>query len=88
MALFGLMFLQVFVPRLFARVCHSVNMECGVKENHLAAIALQNCGKFYSKIFEFLKPLEISRLFIYRAIKLYEELWRVEEKAQSGRLKI
>jgi len=35
MAVFGLLFLQVLVPRQFARVCHSVNMEWGVKENHV-----------------------------------------------------
>jgi len=26
-------------------------------------------------------------MFIYRAIKHYEELWRAEDRAQSGRLK-
>jgi len=35
MAVFGLLSLQIFVPRQFARVCHSVNMEWGVKENHV-----------------------------------------------------
>jgi len=31
MAVFGLLSLQVFVPRQFALICHSVNMEWGVK---------------------------------------------------------
>jgi hypothetical protein len=62
-------------------------MEWGVKENHVAVTALHNCGKSYSQIFELLKPLKISRIFIYKAIKHYEELWRVEERAQSGCLK-
>ena len=53
----------------------------------MAVTALRNCGKSYSQIFELLKPLKISRMFIYRAIKRYEELWRVEGRAQSGRLK-
>jgi hypothetical protein len=52
----------------------------------VAVIALHNCGKSYSQIFKLLKPLKISRLFINQAIKRYEELWRVEDGAQSGRL--
>ena len=87
MAVFGILSLQVLVPRLFARVCHSLNMERGVKENHVAVTALHNCGKSYSQIFELLKPLKISQMFINRAIKRYEELWRVEDRAQSGCLK-
>jgi len=43
MAVFGLLSLQILVPRQFAQVCHSVNMEWGVKENHVAVIALHNC---------------------------------------------
>jgi hypothetical protein len=35
-------------------------MEWGVKENHVAVIALHNCGKSYSQIFILLKPLKIS----------------------------
>jgi transposase len=62
-------------------------MEWGVKENHVAVIALHNCGKSYSEIFKLLKPLKISRMFIYRAIKHYKELWRVEDGARSRRLK-
>jgi len=87
MAVFGLLSLQVLVPGQFARVCHSVNMEWSVKENHMAVIALHNCGTYYSQIFELLKPLKNLRMFIYRAIKRYEELWRVVDTAQSGRRK-
>jgi len=39
MAVFGTLSLQVLVPWQFARVCHSVNMEWGVKENHVAVTA-------------------------------------------------
>ena len=49
--------------------------------------ALHNCGKSYSQIFKLLKPLKISRMFIYQAIKHYKELWRVEDRAWSGCLK-
>jgi hypothetical protein len=59
MAVGGLLSLQVLVPRQFARIYHSVNMEWGVKENHAAVIALHNCVKFHSQIFELLKPLKI-----------------------------
>jgi hypothetical protein len=59
MAVFGLLPLQVLVPRQFAHICHSVNMEWGVKENHVAVIALHNCGKSHSQIFRLLKPLKI-----------------------------
>ena len=45
MAVFGLLSLHVLVPRQFARLCHSVNMEWGLKENHVAVIALHNSGK-------------------------------------------
>jgi hypothetical protein len=62
-------------------------MEWGVKENHVAVTALHNCGKSYSQIFELLKPLKILRMFIYRSIKCYEELWRVEDRAESGCVK-
>ena len=87
MAVFGLKSLQVLVPRQFAIVCHSVNMQWGVRENHVAVTALHNCGKSYSQIFKLLKRLKISRMFIHRAIKQYKELWRVQNRARSGRLK-
>ena len=41
----------------------------------------------YSQIFKLLKSLKISRMFIYSAIKHYKELWKVDDRAQSGRLK-
>jgi len=87
MAVFGLLTLQVLVPRQFSLICHSINMVWGVKENHVAVIALPNCGKFHSQIFTLLKPLRIPWMFIYPAIKHYKELWRVEVKVHSGCLK-
>jgi len=73
MAVFGLLSLQVLVPRQFALVCHNVNMQWGVKENHVAVTALHNCGKSYSQIFKLLKLLKISQMFIYLAIKHCKE---------------
>ena len=67
------------VSRQFSHVFLSVNMEWGFKENHVTVIALLNCGKCYFQIFEILKRLKISRIFVDQAIKHYEELWRVED---------
>jgi hypothetical protein len=79
---------------LFRHLCQgsllesvSLNLEWGVKENQTGLTALRNCGKSYSKIFELLEPLNILRLFIFRGIKGYEELWRVEDRDQSGGLR-
>jgi len=34
--------------------------------------------------FQLLKPLKISRNFVYRAIKRYKEFWGVEDRTRSG----
>ena len=62
-------------------------MEWGFKVNRVAVTALHKCGKSDCQIFTLLKPLKISRNFNYRAIKRYKELWGVEDRARSGRLK-
>ena len=62
-------------------------MEGGVKENHVAVIAIHSCGKSYCQIFRLLKPLKILLMFIYWAVKHYKELWRVEDSARTGCLK-
>jgi len=87
MAVFGPFSLQVLVSRQFAFLCHSVNMEWGVKENHVDVTALHSCGKSYSQIFKLLKPFKISQMFTFRAIKHYKEIWTVEGRARSGPLK-
>ena len=73
------------MPRQFAHVSRSVNMEWGFKEDRVAVIALHKCGKSDSQIFELLKLLKISRKFVYLAIKRYKEQWDVEDRAWSGR---
>jgi len=75
------------VPRQFARVSRSVNMEWGVKENRVAVTVFHKRGKSDSQIFKLLKPLQISRNFVHRTIKRYMELWGVEDGARSGRMK-
>jgi transposase len=62
-------------------------MEWGFKKTRVAVIALHKFEKSDSKISKFLKPLKISRNIAYRAIKRYKELWSVEDRARSGRLK-
>jgi hypothetical protein len=74
LVIFGLLTLQVLVPRQFSHVYRSVNMEWVFKENRVAVIALDKCGKSGSQIFKLLKPLKISGNSIYRAIKCYKEL--------------
>jgi hypothetical protein len=60
MVIFGLLYLQVLVPRQLSHVSQSVNMEWGFKENRVAVITLHKSGKSDSQIFELLKPLKIS----------------------------
>jgi len=62
-------------------------MEWGCKENCVAVVAVHKCGKSDSQNFKLLKPLKISRNFIYQEMKRYKELWGVEDRARSGRLK-
>jgi len=72
------------VPRQYAHVSLSVDMEWGFKENCVAVIALHKCRKSDSQIFELLKRLKISRNFVCQVIRRYKELWGVD-RARSGR---
>jgi hypothetical protein len=56
-------------------------------KNRVAVITLPNCGKSHPQISKLLKPVKISRMFIYPANKHYKELWRAEDRARSERLK-
>jgi len=51
LVIFGLLTLQVLVPRQFTHVSRRVNMERGFKENRVAVTALHKCGKSDSQIF-------------------------------------
>jgi len=50
MAIFGLLSLEVLVPRQCACVCCSINVEWSVKKDSVAVIALNNCRKSHSQI--------------------------------------
>lgn len=60
-------------------------MDWGDKENRVAVIALHKCGFEKSAIFKTLQPLGISRMFVYRAVKLFEETGGIDDRPRSGR---
>ncbi|KAL1463846.1 hypothetical protein WDU94_015547 [Cyamophila willieti] len=60
-------------------------MEWGVKENRIAVIALHKCNKSASEIFNLLQGLQISRKFVFRTIKRYNEMSSVDDRPRSGR---
>jgi len=72
------------VPRQFAHVSRSVNMEWGFKENHVAVIALQKSRKSDSQIFKLLKPLKISSIGQLNVIR---NSGVIKDRARSGCLK-
>ena len=43
-------------------------MEWTDKQNRIAVIALHKCGIERAGIFELLKPLNITRVFVYRTV--------------------
>ena len=75
------------MPRQFAHVSSSVNVDWGCKENCVAVIALHKWGKSDSQIFRLLKPLKILQNFVYQAFKSYKYLWGVADRAWSGCLR-
>lgn len=60
-------------------------MEWGDKQNRIAVVALHKCGFEKSDIFKTLKPLGISRMFVYRAVKLFIETGGVDDRSRPGR---
>lgn len=60
-------------------------MEWSDKENRIAVIALHKCEMKKSDIFKTLQPLGISRMFVYRCIKLYEETKDIKDRPRTGR---
>jgi hypothetical protein len=49
-------------------------MEWAVQKNHVAEIAIDRCGKSDSQIFDLLKTLKTSQMFVCQLIKPYKEL--------------
>jgi hypothetical protein len=86
LVIFGLLTLQVLVPRQFAHISRSVNMEWGFKENRVAVIALHKRRKSDSQIFKLLKPLNISRILSIGQLNNIRNSG-VEDRPRSGCLK-
>lgn len=63
-------------------------MEWGIKENRVAVIALYKCKKSAKEIFNLLKPLKITRKFVYRCINRFNEVCSVDDKPRSGRPRV
>jgi len=60
-------------------------MEWGIKENRIAVIALLKCNKTPLEIFNLLKLLKITKKFVYRTIKRFNEFNTIDYKPRSGR---
>jgi transposase len=60
-------------------------MEWSIKENRIAVVALFKCNKTPIEIFNLLKTLKITKKFVYRTIKRFNELNTIDDKPRSGR---
>nr|BAG15923.1 transposase [Bombyx mandarina]BAG15924.1 transposase [Bombyx mandarina]BAG15925.1 transposase [Bombyx mandarina] len=60
-------------------------MEWTLKEDRVAVIALHRCGYPAIQIFNILKNLNITKRFVYRTIKRYNEDSSVDDRSRSGR---
>ncbi|RVE52632.1 hypothetical protein evm_002751 [Chilo suppressalis] len=56
-----------------------------LKEDRVAVIALHRCGYAPIKFFDILKNLNITKRFVYRTIKRYNEDSSVDDRSRSGR---
>lgn len=63
-------------------------MEWTDKENRVAVVALHKCGIERARIFELLKPLNITRVFAYRTVKLFLDTGGVSDRKRSGRPRV
>jgi len=59
-------------------------MEWGNKENRIAVIALFKCNKTSLEFFNLLKLLKITKKFVYRTIKRFNEFNTIDNKPRSG----
>ena len=55
------------------------------KENCIAVVALHKCGIERALIFELLKPLNITRVFVYHTVKLFLDMGGVSDRKRSGK---
>lgn len=60
-------------------------MEWGSIENRVVIIGLLKCGKERGEIFRILRPLKVTRCFVYRTVDLFEETGGIIDRPKSGR---
>ena len=58
-------------------------MEWTDKDNCIAIIPLHKCGIERAHIFEFLKPLNITRVFVFRTVELFLDRGGVSDHKRS-----
>ena len=60
-------------------------MEWGEYGNCVAVIALHKVGKSAGEIFQLLKKLKVTSLFVYRTIQWFLETGSVKDRPREGR---
>lgn len=60
-------------------------MEWGDIENRVVVVGLHKCNMEKGEIFRILRPLGITRNFVYRTVKLFEDTGGVRDRQRSGR---
>lgn len=60
-------------------------MEWSDKENRVTVVGLHKAGHDKSTIFKLLKPLGITKMFVYRTIKRFDEHKTIDDLPRSGR---
>ena len=66
----------------------AVMMEWTDKENHVAVIVLHKCGIGIARIFELLKLLNITCVFVYLTVKLFLNMGEVSDYKRSSRSRV
>ena len=59
-------------------------MEWTEKENHIAVIALHKGGIEKTRMFELLKPLNTTCVFVYHTVKLFLDTGGVSDRKRFG----
>ena len=73
------------MPKHFS-IVWAITMEGTNKKNHIAVINLHKCGIERARIFELLKPLNMSimNVFVNHTVKLFLDVGRVSDHERSG----
>lgn len=63
-------------------------MDWGSNENRIVVIGLKQCGMERGDIFRMLQPLGVTRIFLYRTVKLFEDTGGIIDRPKSGRPRV